>query len=210
FIPAFSLGRTQIVAYYLQSWMRSGLLPRLPIHVDSPLAAAVTRVHALHRDAFHDRAEHDDPPIHYVEAREDSQLLAAEGGACIIIASGGMCEGGRILQHLRRHIDDPRASIVLVSYQAAGTVGAELLQKKPTVRFHGRHWNKWAEVVEVNGFSGHADHDDLLDLLRPHAAAKVRLVHGEPAAGAAVAKALLAAGAADARPPEYGEVASVG
>jgi metallo-beta-lactamase family protein len=208
-IPAFSLGRTQIVAYFLQRWTREGLLPRLPVYIDSPLAAEVAAVYARHPAAFRDAAELDDPPVRYVESREESEELAAETGPCVVIASGGMCEGGRILGHLRRHVDDPRASVVLVSYQAPETVGAELLQKKPTVRFHGRTWNKWIEVVELNGFSGHADHDDLLALLGPHAAARVRLVHGEPAAADALAAALTERGFADAQPAEPGEVAAV-
>ncbi len=111
---------------------------------------------------------------------------------CVLVASGGMCDGGRILQHLRLHLDDPRTSIVLVSYQAPHSLGAQLLQMRPTVRFHGRNWNKWAEVVSINGFSGHADQDDFLALLGPALGEtdKVRLVHGEPPQAEALAAGL--------------------
>ena len=73
-----------------------------------------------------------------------------------------MCDGGRIMQHLRLHVDDPRSVLLLVSYQAPYSLGARLLESRPTVRFHGRTWNKWIEVVSMNGFSGHADHNDLV------------------------------------------------
>jgi metallo-beta-lactamase family protein len=96
------------------------------------------------------------------------------------------------VRHLRHHIDDPRSSVVLVSYQAPHTVGARLLERKPTVRFHGRNWNKWVEVAELNGFSGHADQNDFMALLGPAAAetGRVCLVHGEPVQAEALATCL--------------------
>jgi metallo-beta-lactamase family protein len=122
-----------------------------------------------------------------------------------------MCDGGRIMAHLKHHLDDPRSSVVLVSYQAPHTPGAQLLELRPTVRFHGRNWNKWAEVVQVNGFSGHADHDDFLALLGPAAAAtgRVCLVHGEPPQAEALARALRERGFADVSVPQRLESVSV-
>ena len=129
----------------------------------------------------------------------------------MIVASGGMCEGGRITQHLKHHIDDPRSAVVLVSYQAPGSLGAQLLEKRPTVRFHGRTWNKWVEVTQINGFSGHADQEDFRALLGPAAGrtGRVRLVHGEPEQSAALAEALRGMGFADVGVPDREEVALV-
>jgi metallo-beta-lactamase family protein len=129
----------------------------------------------------------------------------------VIIAPSGMCEGGRIVGHLKQHIDDPRCSIVLVNYQAPHTPGRQLLERNPTVRFHGRKWNKWADVVYLAGFSGHADHDDLLAALAPLAgpAVKVRLVHGEPEQAAALARELGKQGFADVAIPSRGETVNV-
>ena len=107
---------------------------------------------------------------------EEAREVSTQPEPCVLVASGGMCEGGRIMQHLRLHIDDPRTSIVLVSYQAPHSLGAQLLQMRPTVRFHGRNWNKWAEIVSINGFSGHADQDDFLALLGPRSATPARFV----------------------------------
>jgi metallo-beta-lactamase family protein len=189
-IPAFSLGRTQIVLHYLRQWMRDGLLPELPLIVDSPMAAALGEVHRRHSDCL--AADFDEQPIHYVSSPEEHREVARASDPAIVVASGGMCEGGRIVSHLKHHVDDPRASVVLVSYQAPQTPGAQMLELRPTVRLHGRTWNKWAEVVQINGFSGHADHADFLALLAPAAAStgRVCLVHGEPAQAGALAMAL--------------------
>jgi metallo-beta-lactamase family protein len=202
-IPAFSLGRTQAVLHFLQRWMRDGVVPRLPIYVDSPLAADIAAVYHRHTDALETLPPAGLPPVHYFRSQEEAREVSMLPEPCIIVASGGMCEGGRILQHLRLHLDDPRTSIVLVSYQAPHSLGAQLLQLRPTVRFHGRSWNKWAEVVSISGFSGHADHDDFLALLGPAAAetGKIRLVHGEPPQAEALATDLSRIGFADVAIP---------
>lgn len=180
-IPAFSLGRTQIVVHYLQEWMRAGILPLLPIYVDSPLASDIAGVYQEHADDYKAGGNPGDPVVHYVRSPDESRELSLNPDPFILVASGGMCDGGRIVQHLRQHIDDPRTTVVLVSYQAPTSLGSRLLEMRPTVRFHGRTWNKWLEVVELNGFSGHADHNDFLALLGPlsERTQKVRLVHGE-------------------------------
>jgi metallo-beta-lactamase family protein len=201
-IPAFSLGRTQIVLHYLREWMAEGLLPQLPLIVDSPLAQALSEVHQRYRGYL--AKDFDEGPIHYVASSEEHRELVRTSGPAIVVASGGMCEGGRIVAHLKHHVDDPRSSVVLVSYQAPQTPGAQLLELRPTVRFHGRTWNKWAEVVQVNGFSGHADHADFLALLAPAAAAtgRVCLVHGELTQATALAMALREEGFAEVLIPE--------
>jgi metallo-beta-lactamase family protein len=206
-IPAFSLGRTQVVLHYLQHWMRDGILPRLPIYVDSPLAAEISVVHQRYADALEALPEVGLPPVHYFESAEEARQVSLQPEPCVLVASGGMCEGGRILQHLRLHLDDPRTSIVLVSYQAPNSPGAQLLQLRPTVRFHGRNWNKWAEVVSINGFSGHADQDDFLALLGPALGetGKVRLVHGEPPQAEALAASLRGLGFGDVAVPHREE-----
>jgi metallo-beta-lactamase family protein len=210
-IPAFSLGRTQIVVYYLQHWMAAGVLPRLPIYVDSPLAADIADTYRLYPDHFLNGALAEDSQVEYLLTAAEARERTLQREPCIVVASGGMCDGGRILQHLRLHVDDPRCSVVLVSYQAPHTLGAQLLEKRPNVRFHGRTWNKWAEVVELKGFSGHADHNDFLALLGPGAegTGKVRLVHGEPPQAEALAVALRKQGFEDVAVPEREEMVSV-
>jgi metallo-beta-lactamase family protein len=122
-----------------------------------------------------------------------------------------MCEGGRIVKHLRRHIDDPRASLVLVSYQAPDSLGRKLLQRGATAWFHGRYWNKWIDVVELNGFSGHADQADLLAYLGALGRrSKLRLVHGEPEAAAILASKLRDNGFPDVSVPAREESDRIG
>jgi metallo-beta-lactamase family protein len=212
YIPAFSLGRTQVVAHYLQRWMRDGVLPRLPILVDSPLAAQIAEVYEQFPEALLQADVAAAPPVEYLGRSHDAHSLLYGREPCIVIASGGMCDGGKILQHLRRHVDDPRCSLVLVSYQAPHSLGAQLLETNPTVRFHGRNWNKWIEVIELNGFSGHADQNDFLALLGPAAGktGRVRLVHGEPKQAEALANCLLEHGFKDVAAPHREDTVSVG
>jgi metallo-beta-lactamase family protein len=215
-IPAFSLGRTQMVVACLQEALDAGRLPRVPVYVDSPLAADVADVYRdhpeyLHEDAMGCLVPGDDQlgarVVRYIRDAAESKELAEDRQPCVIVAAGGMCEGGRILRHLKEHIDDPRSSVVLVSYQAPHTLGRRLLEPRPTVHFHGRDWNLWAEVIDLDGFSGHADQNDFLDFLGPLAGRTrhVRLVHGEPAQAEALADVLRQRGFTDVGIPEPGE-----
>ncbi len=186
--------------------MHLGVLPRLPLYVDSPLASRVVSVYQRYPDDFAENDGPDDPPAHYVSP--DIALEASTAREqCVLVASGGMCDSGRIIHHLRHHIDDPRHALVLVSYQSPHSLGAKLLERNPTVRFHGKKWNKWISVVQMNGFSGHADHNDLMHLLRPLASAKRRvcLVHGEPESSEALCADLRPLGFGEVRIPNRGE-----
>jgi metallo-beta-lactamase family protein len=216
-IPAFSLGRTQVVVHYLHEWMRMGRLPNVPIFVDGRLAAEVADIYRQHPECFDPSmvrplAEDPEflggPEVQHVRTLEESKELSLRRGPCIIVAASGMCEGGRILQHLKQNLDDPRCSVVLVSYQAPQTLGRKLLEPRPKVRIHGREWNLWAEVAEINGFSGHADHADLLASLVPLAGRtqRLRLVHGEQEPAELLAADLRARGFADVIAPAPGEM----
>ena len=123
------------------------------------------------------------------------------------IASSGMCDAGRIVHLLRQHIDDPRCTVILVSYQAAGTTGRKLLEPGPTIRFQGKDWNKWIEIVHLDGFSGHADRDDFLAYLTP-VAGKIphtRLIHGERDQAEALSDTLRGLGFTDVQVPQPGD-----
>src|SRR5262249_21786449 len=161
--------------------------------------ADVANVYRHHLDFESSDKDHaapgllDGEAVRFIRDADESRELSHRREPCVVVASGGMCEGGRIVQHLKHNIDDPRCTVALVSYQAPGTPGRQLLERGPTVRFHGRKWNKWAEVVDLNGFSGHADHSDLLEQLAPSASLtrKVCLVHGEPERAEALRAALM-------------------
>ncbi|MDB5312579.1 MAG: fold metallo-hydrolase [Gemmataceae bacterium] len=220
-IPAFSLGRTQLVIHVLQLGLRDRKIPPVPVYVDSPLAAEVAEVYRAHPNSLsadiaqalkegHGLLGGDG--VTYVRDFEQSTLLATRPGSGVIVASSGMCDAGRIQHHLKMLVDDPRCSIVLVSFQAPGTTGRKLLEPKPTVRFQGRDWNKWIEVHHLDGFSGHADRDDFLAYLGPTAGqvGKVRLIHGEREQAEALAETLRDLGYADVAVPAPGDRVVIG
>jgi metallo-beta-lactamase family protein len=215
-IPAFSLGRSQLIVHFLQQGLREGAIPRVPIFVDSPLAADVADVYRAHPNSLNPdvakpvREGHGilgGDGVSYIREFAESMRLTTRPGPCIIIASSGMCDAGRILGHLKQHVDDPRCTVILVSFQAPGTVGRKLTEPKPTVRFQGRDWNKWIDVIHLEGFSGHADREDFVAYLTPLVGkvGKVRLIHGEREQALALAELLRNIGFADVAVPEPGD-----
>lgn len=192
-IPAFSLGRAQLVVHYVREWMREGSLPNIPIYVDSPLAADISEIYSLYPEELASLPDASGSyPPQYIRSARDSKALSLTHGPCILVASGGMCEAGRILNHFEHNLDDPRSTVVLVSYQAPGSLGRQLLNRGPTVNIRGRRWNKWADVVDLSGFSAHADHDGLMNALRPllERDPRICLVHGDIENSTALARDL--------------------
>jgi metallo-beta-lactamase family protein len=200
-IPAFSLGRTQLIIHFIHKGILEGHIPHVPVYVDSPLAADITGVYESHPECLDDEGKQmladgvgilGGDVVTYIREFEDSLRISRRPDPCIVIASSGMCDAGRILHHLQEHVDDPRCTVILVSYQARGTTGRRLLEKSPTVKFLGKDWNKWLEVVHLDGFSGHADRSDFLAYLTPLAGkvGKVRLIHGEREQAESLAEAL--------------------
>jgi metallo-beta-lactamase family protein len=215
-IPAFSVGRTQTVVYFLHQLISAGRLPDVPIFVDSPMAVRATEVFRAHPECFDATTlrllrEHPElfgeSHVRYVEKVHESIALNDRPGPCVIISASGMCEAGRVLHHLRHNVEDPRSTVLIAGYQAEGTLGRRLVERRPEVRILGRALALKAEVVVLNGLSSHADHPGLLRSLGPLAGAtqRVRLVHGEPERAAALAEGLRAAGFAEVAIPERGE-----
>ena len=215
-IPAFSLGRTQTVAFFLHQLVNAGRLPPLPIFVDSPLAAAATEVFRLHPDCFDEETAalvESDPDlfggelIHYIHDVEASKRLNGYADPCVIIAASGMCEAGRILHHLKHNVEDPRNTILIVGFQAPNTLGRRLVERRPEVRILDRMLKLRAEVVVANGFSSHADQGDFMTYLGPLAGKtpQVRLVHGEVPNAEALAAALREKGFGDVEIPDRGD-----
>jgi len=200
-IPAFSLGRVQLVVHTLIKLIEQGRLQRVPIYVDSPLSNRILDImenHIADLSSEVQQAVQDGRPflhtdyVHYITTVEESKDVMHDTTPAIVVASSGMGEGGRIVHHLKYAIDDPRCTIILVSFQTPGSLGNRLLEPSPTVRISGREWNKWADVVTLRGFSGHADHQELMQLLTPSldADANVHLVHGEERSLSALAVSL--------------------
>jgi metallo-beta-lactamase family protein len=215
-IPAFSLGRTQTVVYFLHRLMNEGRLPQIPIYVDSPLAMRATEVFRLHPECFDEETAkllEDDPDvfgqkrIHYTQSVEESKRLNSLKEPAVIIASSGMCEAGRILHHLKHNVADPRNTVLIIGYQAQDTLGWRLVKKFPEVKILDHYYPLKAEVVVLNGFSSHADRDDFRAFLGPLAASTrtVQLVHGDMDQATALAQMLRELGFASVNVPDRGE-----
>jgi metallo-beta-lactamase family protein len=210
-VPAFAVGRTQSVVLFLGMLMRDGALPRLPIFVDSPMAGGATRIMRKHPDLFDDetrallRSGHDPlffEGVTYVEDVEQSKALNQQRSGVIVSASG-MCEAGRVLHHLKQSLGRSEDCVLLVGYQAHGTLGRRLLDGERTVNVLGEPYDVRCRVRSMPGLSAHADWRDLLATTRPLAkrCRQVFVVHGEEEPANAYAQRLRAAGFADVSVP---------
>lgn len=190
-VPAFALGRTQELLYSLATLVRLGQLPSIPIFVDSPLAINVTEVFKLHPECFdaETRAlieQQDDAfgagRVRFVSSRAESIALNDLSGPAMIIAASGMAEAGRILHHLRRHVEDERNTILIVGFMAQHTLGRRLAEAQPRVRIWGVERDLRARVEVLSAFSAHADRNDLLNFAQAcgNSSRRLFLVHGEP------------------------------
>lgn len=220
-VPAFAVGRTQTVVYFLHQLINSGRLPSLPIYVDSPMAMRATEVFRSHPECYDEQTlqllrEHPDlfgeEHIRYVETVNESIALNRHPGPCVIISASGMCEAGRVLHHLTNSIENPVNTILIVGYQAPHTLGHRLVERQPKVRILGREFSLRAEIVVLNSLSSHADHGDLMRALGPLAGTtqRIRLVHGEPERATLLADALREAGFKDVSVPDRGESVAIG
>jgi metallo-beta-lactamase family protein len=219
-IPAFAVGRTQTIIYFLHQLESAGRLPDVPVFVDSPMAVRATEVFRAHPEVFDAEAQQlvaAHPElfgagwVRFVENVNDSIALNDRPGPCVIISASGMCESGRVLHHLKHTIEDANNTVLIAGYQAEHTLGRRIVERRPEVRILGRNYQLKAEVVVLNGLSSHADHGDLLRDLGPLATAgtRVRLVHGEPDRSQALAQGLRGIGFADVAIPDRGESVSV-
>ena len=217
-IPAFAVGRTQDVVYHLHDLMQSKEIPQMPVYVDSPLATNITEIFRAHPECFDDETEQllmqdggDDPfgfnMLRYTRSTEESKKLNNIRRPAIIISASGMCEGGRVLHHLRRNIGDPNTTVLFVGFQAENTLGRKLLRGDKTARIYGEEHEVRARMEKIDGYSAHADEGEMLDFINaiPNRPKHVFVVHGEPDATAAMAAGLARLGIENIAIPERGE-----
>lgn len=217
-IPSFALERTQELIFVLEKMIRRGQIPMIPVFVDSPMAINITEIFSRHLDgfsfspAFKDYVAKEGDPfdfkaIRYMRTTEESQSLNDRKGPMIILSASGMCEGGRILHHLRNNVGQDTTTILMVGYQAQGTLGRRLQDGAKKVKIFGLEHAVWARVETLYTFSAHADQSDLLWFMksldpRPR---KIFLVHGDSSDRAALQERLRVEGITRVECPEYGD-----
>lgn len=210
-IPAFAVGRTQLLVYMLHKLYDQHRIPDIPIFVDSPLGLHATEVFRNHFDMLDRETERHylrdgvDPfsfeRLTYINSIEESKKLNHIDYPHIIISSSGMAEGGRILHHLRNNISNRKTTVLFVGYAAEHTLARQLVEGEKTVKIFGEEYKVRATIKTMDAFSGHADRHELLHYLSqcpPERMKKIMLVHGEPAQMESFANALRSKG--------YGEV----
>lgn len=202
-IPAFAYGRTQELLYLIHELYNEGEVPRVPVYVDSPLAANITRVFGEHPEVYDDETHETflkkgkNPfffdKVRFVGSVEESMALNREEKPHIVISASGMCEAGRILHHLRHKIHNPRHTILIVGYMAQNTLGRRILEQggeyeksgrkgsPPLLKFLNKTYPLNAHVEKLGGFSAHGDKNEMLRFLKESnlKIKKIALVHGE-------------------------------
>lgn len=190
-IPAFSVGRTQTLLYYIQQLREKKEVPQLKIFVDSPLSIEATRIVARHPECFDMSAQRMDaasaeqlfhfPGVEFTQDVEASRAINNYDGPCIVITASGMCESGRVLHHLKQTVGTSRNGVLIVGWQAPHTLGRRLVDGEEFVRIFDRRYHVNAEILRMNGLSAHADGSELTEYadkaVRPDG--KIIMVHGE-------------------------------
>ena len=220
-IPAFSVGRTQQIIWYLNRILARGKFPReVKLFIDSPLSQKATKIYAQHREVYNAEARRmiasgkdplNFPGMTYIASPEESKALNEQPGPMIIIAASGMCEGGRIVHHLKNSLTDENNVVLIVGYQAENTLGRRIVEKRNPLKMLGEEIELKAQVEVINALSAHADKNGLVDWLDEikdnvrHAFA----VHGETEKVTAMAELLKEHGIANAHAPHPGETFTI-
>jgi metallo-beta-lactamase family protein len=215
-IPAFSTERTQDLLFDIRRLMTEKRIPSVPVYLDSPLAEKVTHAYMTHPEYFSDeirkRVEGGEdifsfPGLHLAVQPEASRKLDESREQKILLAGSGMSSGGRVLSHERHYLPDPKSTILIVGYQAAGTLGRQLIEGAKYLELYKEKIPVRAKVVTMYGYSAHRDGEGLLEFANKTAqdADGVFIVHAEPAAAAFLTQRIRDYLSVRATAPEEGE-----
>lgn len=210
-IPAFAVGRTQMLLYYIRLLKDSGTIPDIPVYLNSPMAVNATdifvRYHEEHRLSLK-QCEAACSVAKIVRTAEDSKALNRRKGPMVIIAGSGMATGGRVVHHLKAFAPDPRNTILFVGFQAEGTRGAAMLNGIDSIKIHGEYVPVLAQVESIDCLSAHADYEQILDWLKKmkQEPRQVFVTHGEQSAADAMVQHIEENLHWPARVPEYMEI----
>jgi len=190
-IPAFSVGRTQELLYFLNKLELDHKLPKVPVFVDSPLSMEATQVVKSHPENFNrkikklletDNDPFDFPGLKFIKSVDESKALNDLHQPCVIISASGMADAGRIKHHIKNNIDDEGNTILMVGYCEPHSLGGKLMKGIKEVRIYGEYYKVKAEVGSMRSMSAHGDYNDLTQFLAcqdPDLVKTVFIVHGE-------------------------------
>ncbi len=216
-VPCFSVGRTQELLYFLDKLVVGRRIPRTNIFVDSPLATGATGIYERHKECYDEAAANvlrsgrsflDFPGLNFTRSVDDSKALNDVKEPMVIISASGMCEGGRIVHHLRNNIGDPRNIVLFVGYQAESTLGRRIVDHVSPIKIFGEEIEVAARIHTINALSAHADRGGLLrwfDACKGKNLKRVFAVHGDPAQTDAMVGLLQEHGAPNALAPVPGQ-----
>jgi metallo-beta-lactamase family protein len=198
-IPAFAVERTQDIIYTVGRFFRQGLLPSIPIYIDSPLAISATEIFKRNSDCFDQETKDllaggadplSLPEMIYTRSTEESRAINSDPRPGIIISASGMCDSGRIQHHLKHHLWQESSHIVIIGYQAEGTLGRRIVDGAKTVKLFGEEIAVRAHIHTLGGFSAHADQKGLLEWLShlKNPDLEVFINHGEEKASMELAR----------------------
>lgn len=218
-VPAFAVGRTQQMVYYIGRLRQAGKIPPAPVFIDSPMAIEVTSLYRTHRELMDEDAagllKGGDPPLSFnglsfTRTREQSMAINAVGNGAVVIAASGMCTGGRILHHLKHGLWRPETHVVFCGFQAQGTLGRRIADGQKTVKVMGEPVAVKSQIHMLSGFSAHAGQSELMEwggrFLKSKAPPRrVFLTHGEPGPRGVLRDRLRREFLVEAGCPGYGE-----
>ena len=210
-IPAFAVGRTQMLLHFIRLLKDAGSIPDLPIYLNSPMAVDASdifvRYHAEHRLTLK-QCEAACGVAKIIRSAEESKALNRKKYPMVIIAGSGMATGGRVVHHLKAFAPDPRNTILFVGFQAEGTRGAAMLNGAKNIRIHGEDIPVLAEIESIESLSAHADFSQIVEWLKQmkEAPRMVFVTHGEQEAASAMVHHIEAELHWPSRIPEYMEM----
>ena len=184
-IPAFAVGRSQALLYYLHQLMEQNEIPELPVYLDSPMAVKVTDIFSSRtpiQRMDYDQYQKINEMVTYVSSVADSKALNERDEPMVVISASGMASGGRVLHHLKQYAPHERNTVLFAGYQAGGTRGAKMMNGAESIKIHGQYIPVRCEVDFLDNLSAHADKEEILQWMKTFQKPPETtfIVHGEP------------------------------
>jgi metallo-beta-lactamase family protein len=219
-VPTFAIGRAQLITLLLGKMFRAGKVKSFPIFLDSPMAIEATNIYVKHMELFDDemKAFIRDRPLRAdlktmkpTATADESRAINDVRGACLVMAGAGMCNGGRIVHHLRANLWKPSTHVLIVGYQGHGSLGRRLVDGEKEINIFGEKVAVKATIHTLGGFSAHAGQTDLMHWFDVIARSKPRVIltHGEDDQRAALARLIQRRHRLPSKLPKMSEVIEI-